>query len=179
MRTAAAWFERLGTALAILITLAFILAIAAVGVAVHGGYQAAVMQTGSMTPVIRVGDLALIERTQPSAVHVGDMITFAAPVNGNPLVTHRVVKITTTAAGPVFTTKGDANASPDLWSVHYAASAWKVVGVVPAAGAVFDFMQGAGGRVIIGALIFIIVLALIAPSPRAAAGPRTTDVAAA
>ena len=178
MRTAVAWFERIGTALAVLISLLFMAAIGGVVLAVHSGYQAAAMETGSMAPAIRVGDMAVLQKTTPESIHVGDTITFAAPVAGNPLVTHRVVKIEQTTGGPVFTTKGDANAAPDQWTVHYSGSAWKVVRVLPSAGAAFDFMQGTGGRIVIGVLIFVIVLALLAPAPSSSSRPRATGAAA-
>jgi signal peptidase len=163
MKTAGVWFERVGVALALLITTLFAATIAMSAIAVHSGYQAVAMVSDSMRPTIGAGDLVVIRQTAPAQIRVGDMITFAAPVQRSPLVTHRVVSIETTASGPVFKTKGDANQSPDMWTIHYSRSAWKVTQVLPGGGAALDFMQGDGGRVVIGVLIFIIVLALIGP----------------
>ena len=160
------WTERVTIAIAVVITVVIGAGIAIVAVGVHGGYQAVAMSTGSMAPGIRPGDMAIIQRTDPRQLRVGDVITFAAPIDGAPIVTHRIVSIEAGGAGPTFKTKGDANQAPDVWTVHYSSTAWRVTRVLPSAGAALDFLQGTGGRVITGVLIFVIVLALIsAPSP--------------
>ncbi len=155
------WLQRLAVVVAVLITVAVGGSLAAVLVGVHNGYQAVAMQTGSISPAIRPGDLAIIQRTEPTAIRVGDAITFQAPINGNPIVTHRVASIEEGSAGPNFHTKGDTNQSIDPWLVHYSSSGWKVTSVLPGVGAMFDFLSGTGGRVVTGVLVFVLVFALI------------------
>lgn len=172
------WLHRIAVAVAVLITtvVAASLVIALVGV--HNGYQAVAMQTGSMSPAIKPGDLAIVHQTAPRDIRVGDAITFAAPVNGSPMVTHRVVSIQNGPAGPLFHTKGDANQSPDPWVIHYSTAGWKVTTVLGGVGAFFDFLSGAGGRVVVAALVFVLVFALVtAPAALRARGSGTTVAA--
>ena len=79
---------------------------------------------GSMEPAIHVGSLTLVARTDTSKITVGDVVTFAAPIETRSsslepgtITTHRVVGIESAADGITFTTKGDANEDPDRWPV--------------------------------------------------------------
>jgi signal peptidase len=69
------------------------------------------VRSASMSPAIRVGDLVVEERVDPAVIGVGDVITLDTGTGAT--VTHRVATVTPSDAGPMFTTKGDANASPD------------------------------------------------------------------
>lgn len=75
------------------------------------GYGLYAVRSASMAPAIRVGDLVVEERVKPDIIRVGDVITLATGTGAT--VTHRVETVTPNDAGPVFTTKGDANATPD------------------------------------------------------------------
>lgn len=146
-------------------------------VAVHDGYQAIAMQTGSMAPAINPGDLVVIQQVAPQQITTGDVITFQAPVDGSPMVTHRVIAVRESASGPVFQTKGDQNQSPDPWSIHYNAGGWRLTRVVPSGAAVLDFLRGGLGHVVTGVLTFVVVLAILAaPSRRTG---RAAEVSAA
>ena len=98
-----------------LVLAGFVVAVLGLGIAVHAapaaGYGLYAVRSASMTPSLRVGDLVLEERVDPATIHVGDVITLATGTGAT--VTHRVQAVTPNDAGPVFTTKGDANASPD------------------------------------------------------------------
>ena len=93
------------------------LVLAALGVALTAqaapavGYGLYAVRSASMAPAIRVGDLVVEERVNPDVIHVGDVITLATGTGAT--VTHRVETVTPNDTGPVFTTKGDANATPD------------------------------------------------------------------
>ena len=76
-----------------------------------GGYGLYAVRSGSMAPAIGVGDLVIEQRVDPAAIGAGDVITIETGTGAT--VTHRVATVTTNDAGPVFTTKGDANPSPD------------------------------------------------------------------
>jgi signal peptidase I len=94
---------------------AFVLLVLGLGVAVQlapaAGYGMYAVRSASMAPAIRVGDLVLEERVDAASIRVGDVITLATATGVT--VTHRVESVTPNDAGPVFTTRGDANASPD------------------------------------------------------------------
>jgi signal peptidase len=75
------------------------------------GYGLYAVRSASMSPAIRVGDLVVEERVDPAVIGVGDVITLDTGTGAT--VTHRVATVTPNDAGPMFTTKGDANASPD------------------------------------------------------------------
>ncbi|WOQ16796.1 signal peptidase I [Raineyella sp. W15-4] len=70
-------------------------------------------KTGSMSPTIPAGSVAIVRRVPAAEVKVGDVVTVDRP--GQLPVTHRVTSVT---AGPaadqrILTLKGDANASED------------------------------------------------------------------
>ena len=79
--------------------------------------------TGSMEPSLQIGDYIVVEKTDPSALKEGDIISFyseQSDINGM-LVTHRIVSINDDGS---FVTKGDANLISDSITV----SADKIVG---------------------------------------------------
>ena len=96
--------------LALFVVIALGLA-AAAQVGPLAGYGVYAVRSASMSPTLRVGDLLVEQRVDPGAIAVGDVITLDSGTGAT--VTHRVATVTPNDAGPVFTTKGDANASPD------------------------------------------------------------------
>lgn len=88
---------------------------------ITGNYKVLIVQSGSMEPAIKVGSLVVSKPV--GQYQVGDIITF----NSNQtLITHRLHHIELKVAGPLYTTKGDANNGPDKNKV----SAKQVVGKV-------------------------------------------------
>ena len=71
--------------------------------------------SGSMSPLLRVGDAIVADvDVDPAKIAVGDIIVFRSAASPDLLVTHRVVALRTTAAGDhTFVTGGDANGAPD------------------------------------------------------------------
>ena len=96
--------------LATLVVGVLVLALA-MQVAPTAGFGLFAVRSGSMAPSIKVGDLVIEEHVNPESIKAGDVITLATGTGAT--VTHRVQTVTPNDAGPVFTTKGDANASPD------------------------------------------------------------------
>lgn len=84
-----------------------------------GGYGILRTLTGSMEPAIPVHSLVVVQQTDPAELQVGDIITFEATEGAldGALNTHRIVQIDEGSAGPVFHTKGDANAVEDAQTV--------------------------------------------------------------
>jgi len=93
----------------------YILAVLVLGLGAQAapitGFGLYAVRSASMTPALRVGDLIVEERVDPATIRVGDVITLATGTGAT--VTHRVASVTPNDAGPVFTTRGDANPSPD------------------------------------------------------------------
>lgn len=105
---------------------------------------------GSMHPSIKVGDLAIVKRSD--LIVEGDIITFNAV---GKIVTHRVVDVLPEG----FVTKGDANKAPDARPVRLDDLIGKVVFVVPYAGYVVHYAGTFWGLVL---LVWIPTAALIA-----------------
>ncbi|GAA4486200.1 signal peptidase I [Microbacterium panaciterrae] len=70
-------------------------------------------RTGSMSPTIPAGSVAIVQQIPAGDVHVGDVVTVDRP--GQLPVTHRVrvVALGDTAAQRLITLRGDANAQDD------------------------------------------------------------------
>lgn len=67
-------------------------------------YPMAAITSGSMWPVLKVGDLILVESVRPEALKAGDIIVYA---NQRGFTIHRITAID--AEKSELTTKGDAN----------------------------------------------------------------------
>jgi signal peptidase I len=125
------------------------LAIFAVNAAIHGlgtlpgGYRPLVVLSGSMEPVMPTGSLILTKSIDPSAIRVGDVITFRLHnMNfASDLATHRVVAVATGSAGREFVTQGDANSGPDMAPVPAADLVGRVAMVSVTGGAIARFVR--------------------------------------
>ena len=93
---------------------------------------------GSMEPSIQKGSLVLVQPMSPSEVTVGDVITFQ---QYDQMTTHRVTNVATTALGPVFTTRGDANVIADPEDKTFAGQVGVVRVALPLAGYLTSSVQ--------------------------------------
>ena len=75
------------------------------------GYKPMPVLSGSMKPVIEVGDMIVAKQISPEGIEVGDVITFRT--SPETIVTHRVIEIVAEDGQPSFRTKGDANSTED------------------------------------------------------------------
>lgn len=95
-----------------------------------------VFRTGSMSPGINPGDIAVVQDVPAASLQPGDVATVQRAGSALP-VTHRVIAVDTDPADPrkvLLTMKGDANDSPD--PVRYdVQNAKRLVFSVPAVGA--------------------------------------------
>lgn len=66
--------------------------------------------TGSMTPNINIGDIAIIQKCTPNDIEVGDVIEYKMP---DFTVVHRVMEVKQENGRFYFKTKGDNNDQPD------------------------------------------------------------------
>ena len=70
------------------------------------GVQPSLIASGSMSPTMLVGDVAITRQVPPEEVAVGDVIRFR---DGSFSTIHRVVEIQDEAGGITFITRGDTN----------------------------------------------------------------------
>jgi signal peptidase I, archaeal type len=87
--------------------------------------------SGSMRPVMDVGDVVIVEKAPADVVNEGDIIQFR---KGKVNVMHRVVEIKEREDTKFFITKGDANNAPDLAPVVPEQVIGKVVFKIPKIG---------------------------------------------
>lgn len=117
-------------------TLVGLLGFLALGVGPHtGAYRTITMLSGSMQPSYPVGAVLIITPQPIAELLPGQVVTFHAPIGGQPVVTHRVVSVDRSGNQPVIVTKGDANPGEDAWRVTMTgATYWQVRGAVPLLG---------------------------------------------
>lgn len=102
-----------------------------------GLYRTVTVLTGSMAPEMPAGSMAMVAPVRPVSLKVGDVVTYQAPIPGQPVVTHRIVEIDTSGDRPIIRTQGDANAAPDPWASQITSdTAFRRVAVVPYLGTV-------------------------------------------
>lgn len=117
------------------------------------GYRVYVIHTGSMIPTYHLGDVVI---DKPAGqLHRGEVITFRHSATSNVIVTHRINSI---VDGNI-RTKGDANPTPDAWSITSAQVKGVVAASAPRLGyVVVFFKQPAGiGAVMTGAIALILL----------------------
>lgn len=152
MRKAA---EYLGYALMALLMVAAVLTY----LAPHFGWRVNAVLSGSMEPSLKVGSLVVSRPVDPETVLIGDVITFRLDQAAVPLVTHRVDGIG--HSSPLyFETRGDANKSPDPFTVPARNLVGKIVLHIPYAGYATEFLKTPLGFVLgllLPALIVIVM----------------------
>jgi len=121
------------------LVLAVLALLGAAALLVHGGYRSYAVKTGSMEPAYRPGDL-VVDRPA-GRYQVGDVVTFRPAPNPGRLVTHRIVAVD----GTGFRTQGDANATPDPWTVAGSDIVGKVVHQVSRGGYVLYYLRQPAG----------------------------------
>ena len=122
-------------------------------------YSFHVIQTHSMEPEIKVGDLVVVKKVPYSEIHVGDDILFrcedpSLPIYGK-FVVHRVVELTETEG--VYITRGINNLHND----DYPSKAeGKKVGVSSSWGAVFSFLASWKNVLFVLALAGVVIFSI-------------------
>lgn len=106
----------------------------------QGSTRPLVVLSGSMSPAMEPGDIAVITQVDSSDVKVGDVIAYER--NGNPqsLATHRVIEVIPNG-GLSFRTKGDANEDPDQHLVEASSVVGRVSLTIPKLGYLFYYAK--------------------------------------
>jgi signal peptidase I len=92
-----------------------LLILAVIGGMVLGLWRFRVIDTGSMRPTLKPGDVAVLTPERPADLTRGQIVAFHPPSEPRLTVLHRVFSARRTRSGVVFQTKGDANNAPDGW----------------------------------------------------------------
>jgi signal peptidase I len=116
--------------------------------------------SGSMSPGLPTGSLAVTERVPISEVRVRDVIVIHRPDDASKLLVHRVVAVAHTSNGIVINTQGDANPVQDPWQAQLRGLyAYKVRFSIPLVGyAAVASQRGHGRFALLGFGLLIVVL---------------------
>ena len=131
-------------------------------------YRTYFVQSGSMAPTIPTGAMVVVSDADPVELDTGDVIVFDRPGNASETITHRIVAVDATAAGPALVTKGDANATVDPWRVPVDDVRGKLLFHVPLIGSVFGFLGAPAARwaLVLVPLVLLVTLGVVRRSER-------------
>jgi signal peptidase len=100
-----------------------------------GRFQVVTVLTGSMAPTAPQGSLAVIQPKSREDLRVGDVLTYAIPVEDHRVVTHRVVEVRQSPKSTIVRTRGDANDAVDPWVAELTApQVWTERFAIPGVG---------------------------------------------
>ena len=116
------------------------------------GYKAYVINTNSMEPTIKVGDIVIIKKVKVEKLNQGDVITFTQE---GEVITHRITKIDVEESGTKYITKGDNNNTEDTIKVEHEDILGKEILTIPQLGKV---MQLLNNKIILLIIILIILI---------------------
>lgn len=99
-------------------------------------YNAYVIISGSMEPIIKVKDAVLVRRCEEDDIKVGDVVTYRSMDEAfyGILITHRVVNIQYENGQKIFITKGDNNDTVDRKPITFSQIQGKVAMRIPKIG---------------------------------------------
>lgn len=151
MKSIASFFNILSTLILILFSILIIVSFIS-NSNIFSGLKFFVVQSGSMSPTINIGDIILV--SPQYRYNQNDVVTFRT--ENNQIVTHRIVEVKDD--GKIFVTKGDANRSIDQSLVADSSIIGKVTYVIPKLGYLSAFAKTPFGiLVFIGIPIFALV----------------------
>lgn len=107
----------------------------------HSGYRIYIVHTGSMSPTYKPGTL-VIDGPPTGKYHPGEVITFRHSSLTTDVVSHRITDITPQG---IIHTKGDANASADVWNIRPDQVRGTLIGDIPDGGFVFEYLKQPAG----------------------------------
>jgi signal peptidase len=109
------------------------------------------IQTESMYPTLKPGDLIFDRAVDTSALEVDDIITYWTVIDGERVLnTHRITQIYDGGGYLIFETKGDNNTVADALTVHESEIVGQYKGAkLDGVGKVFDYLQTSTGFLIV------------------------------
>ena len=137
------------------------------------GVKPLVFRSGSMSPAISTGDLAIAREVDASQLERGDIVSVVNAAGSR--VTHRLVASTERDGATQLVLKGDANKTADA-EVYTATRAQKVLFDVPKAGYVVNAAASPGGVFVLGVFVASMVAVILRrPRRRRRGGPGSGD----
>ncbi len=133
------------------------------------GLRPLVFQSGSMSPAITTGSLAIARTTAAADLKVGDVVMVETDRGAR--VTHRVVDVTQHAGSATLVLKGDANRIPDA-ETYPVIEAPRVLFHLPLAGYAIGWLAGPVGLFVLGAYAMFLLLVLAGGRRRRGGGAR-------
>lgn len=152
---------RIITGVALIGALLVLLAVALVQTL--GWYRFVPVLSGSMSPYIETGDLAVLQPVDAADLTVGDVIAFEAPIGDQQLMLHRVSEIVSPTPELRIRTQGDANSSDDPWTASVSDDVlWRATDKIPSLGQPVVFAHRVGAPTVImvggGLILFALVM---------------------
>lgn len=120
------------------------------------GYKMYVVDSGSMTPTLKIGSLIFVKELKPLEIKIGDTITYRGADAS--VVTHRVTNIESNN-GLRFITKGDANETEDPMPVESNRLVGKVVFSIAYLGFTLEFLKSKTGLILVSIIILVWIIA--------------------
>lgn len=120
------------------------------------GYKMYVVDSGSMTPTLKIGSLIFVKESEPLVIKIGDVITYRGADAS--IVTHRVTNIESNN-GLRFVTKGDANETEDPMPVESNRLVGKVVFSIAYLGFALKFLKSKTGLILVSIIILVWIIA--------------------
>ncbi len=137
------------------------------------GVKPLVFRSGSMSPAISTGDLAIAREVDASQLERGDIVSVVNAAGSR--VTHRLVASTERDGATQLVLKGDANKTADA-EVYTATRAQKVLFDVPRAGYVVNAAASPGGVFVLGVFVASMVAVILRhPRDDRRGGPGSGD----
>lgn len=120
------------------------------------GLRPVIVLSGSMSPSLPAGSLAVARPVSATELHTGDVVTVA---DGDRQVTHRIVAIDHDGDSATLQLKGDANPRPDD-QAHEVWSAPRVVASVAGAGRVIAWLSRPPGVFVLAGYAALLLILL-------------------
>ena len=135
------------------------------------GLRPLVFQSGSMSPTIKTGALAISHRVDAASLERGQVVS--VPTGTGSRVTHRIVEVTREGDAAVLRLRGDANAATDVHA-YRVTHADRVLLDVPYVGYAVGWLSGPVGLFLLGlyaAFLLSVMLKGTPEQPRPASAP--------
>jgi signal peptidase I len=148
------------TAREVFLTLGAVLGVVCIVVTAAGfafGVKPLIFRSGSMSPDIHTGDMAISRTVEASALKRGDVVSVVN--SGGERVTHRLVNAARQGRARQLTLKGDANKKVDT-EVYTVTKAERVLFTIPKAGYVVDAAMSPIGVFVLGLYVAALLVTI-------------------
>ena len=120
-----------------------------------------VVSSGSMIPVLNIGDILLVKDGNTfESLKVGDIIVFNRPEGGDRVIVHRIIDMTDRFGEKIIVTKGDANEGliPGTdFPIREKDYIGTVAYVVPKVGLVLKYLNPPVNYIIIAGIVGVLI----------------------